>query len=60
VTVTPVAASYTPAKLAALLDMVADGRLVVPVAATVPLDDAAQALAKFAAGKLGKVVITTS
>ncbi|MDQ1714360.1 MAG: hypothetical protein QOC60_305 [Frankiaceae bacterium] len=60
VTVTPVAGAYTPAKLAALLDMVADGRLVVPVAATVPLDDAAQALAKFAAGKLGKVVITAS
>ena len=58
VAVTPVHAGATPSKLDALLELVAAGRLVVPVAATYPLEDAADAVAAFAQPKLGKVVVT--
>ncbi|MDT4922662.1 MAG: hypothetical protein QOG01_375 [Pseudonocardiales bacterium] len=58
VTVTAVHAHYTPEKLAGLLAEVAAGRLAVPVAATYPLEKAADALAAFGGGKLGKIVVT--
>jgi NADPH:quinone reductase-like Zn-dependent oxidoreductase len=38
--------------------MVADGRLTVPISATFPLDSATDALAAFASGKQGKIVVT--
>ncbi len=42
-----------------VLPLFEDGRLRVPIAATVPLDDAAEAYERFAAGgKLGKIVLT--
>ncbi len=41
-----------------ILPLVEEGRIVVPVAATYPLDDAAAAYARFTAGaKFGKVII---
>src|SRR5664280_2731965 len=58
VTVTGVMTSYTPDKLAALLEQVAAGQLTVPVAATHPLASAADALSDFGSGKLGKIVVT--
>jgi NADPH:quinone reductase-like Zn-dependent oxidoreductase len=51
-------ASYTPGKLAGLLADVAGGKLTVPIAGTRPLADAADALAAFGSGKLGKLVVT--
>ena len=57
-TVTPVMAAYSPQKLADLLDMVAAGRLSVPVAATHTLDNATAALSDFGEPKLGKIVVT--
>ena len=42
----------------AVLPLLADRRLVVPVCATFPLDDVERAYERFAAGgKLGKVVL---
>jgi len=58
VTVTPVMAVASPAKLAALLDAVAAGSLTVPVAQTYDVGESEQALAAFAAHKLGKLVVT--
>jgi NADPH:quinone reductase-like Zn-dependent oxidoreductase len=58
VTVTGVMGTFTGAKLRGLLDQVATGTLIVPVAATHPLADAAAALAAFGSGKLGKIVVT--
>jgi NADPH:quinone reductase-like Zn-dependent oxidoreductase len=58
VTVIGVMAMYTPEKLHGLLEQVAAGELTVSVATTHPLDDAADALAAFGAGKLGKIVVT--
>jgi NADPH:quinone reductase-like Zn-dependent oxidoreductase len=58
VTVVAVQGRYSPEKLAGLLAMVADGRLTVPISATFPLDSATDALAAFASGKQGKIVVT--
>jgi NADPH:quinone reductase-like Zn-dependent oxidoreductase len=58
VDVVAVMAAYTPAKLTQLLDLVAAGQLRVEVADVYPLADAADALATFRTGKLGKLVVT--
>jgi NADPH:quinone reductase-like Zn-dependent oxidoreductase len=58
VAVTGVLGSFTPAKLHGLLEHVASGTLIVPVAATHPLADATAALSSFGRGKLGKIVVT--
>jgi NADPH:quinone reductase-like Zn-dependent oxidoreductase len=58
VTVTGVMGAYTPAKLGGLLAQVAAGQLTVPVAATFPLEKAADALSSFSSGKIGKIVVT--
>jgi NADPH:quinone reductase-like Zn-dependent oxidoreductase len=48
----------TTDKLDSLLTAVAEGRLTVAVHGTYPLDQAADALAAFGGGKLGKLVVT--
>jgi NADPH:quinone reductase-like Zn-dependent oxidoreductase len=58
VTLAPIMAAATADKLARLLDHVAAGNLRVNVEATVPLDRTHEALAAFADGTLGKVLIT--
>ena len=58
VTVSSLLADPTTEKLARLLDAASSGRLNVPVAATYPVDRAAEALHAFGAGKLGKIVVT--
>jgi NADPH:quinone reductase-like Zn-dependent oxidoreductase len=58
VSVVGIQSHYTPDKLAGLLALVADGRLIVPIAATFPLEKAAEALAAFTTGKQGKLVVT--
>jgi NADPH:quinone reductase-like Zn-dependent oxidoreductase len=57
ITVIPVVAAAHPAKLSTLLADVACGRLKVPVTRTYPLERAADAVADFAAHKLGKLVV---
>ena len=58
--VTGVAAQYSADRhLGLLADLVA-GKLIAPIGHLYPLDDATQALADFAAPKLGKLVILTS
>ena len=57
-TLIPVVATATPEKLTALLEAVASGALVVPVARTFALDDAGAALDAFSQHKQGKLVIT--
>ncbi len=58
VTVAGIMAAATADKLARLLDLVAQGNLRVNVEARVPLDRTHEALALFADGTLGKVLIT--
>jgi NADPH:quinone reductase-like Zn-dependent oxidoreductase len=59
ITVTPAMAVATRENLTYLLNAAAGGTLVVPIAGTYPLHDAAQALAQFgSAGKTGKLLIT--
>jgi NADPH:quinone reductase-like Zn-dependent oxidoreductase len=58
ITVTPVRAHPTAEKLSELLAAVAAGKLVVPIAATYPLEKAADALAAFSGSKVGKIVVT--
>lgn len=58
VTVTGIMAAATGDKLARLLEHVARGQLRVNVEARVPLDRAHEALALFADGTLGKVLVT--
>ena len=58
VTAVQVMAAADGDKLARLLELVAAGRLRVNVETTVPLDQADQALAAFADGTLGKVLVT--
>jgi NADPH:quinone reductase-like Zn-dependent oxidoreductase len=58
VTVTSVMSAPAAEHLGPLLRQIADGTLVVPIAATYPLDQATQAFAAFGAHKLGKLVIT--
>jgi NADPH:quinone reductase-like Zn-dependent oxidoreductase len=58
VSVVGIQSQYSPDKLAGLLALVADGRLIVPIAATFPLENAAEALAAFTSGKHGKLVVT--
>lgn len=60
VTVTGVMAAPASEHLPHLLAQVADGTLVVPVAATYPFDQAPQALAAFGGPKLGKLVVTVA
>ena len=57
---TNVMGAPTTEKLAALAAQVADGRLSIEVQATYPLEDAASALAAFAAGARGKLVLTVA
>jgi NADPH:quinone reductase-like Zn-dependent oxidoreductase len=58
ITVIAVMAHATSAKLADLLQKVADSRLRVRVSASFPLERAPEALAAFGGGTLGKVLIT--
>jgi NADPH:quinone reductase-like Zn-dependent oxidoreductase len=59
VTVIPIQAAYTPARLGGLLDAVASGRLKVSVGATFPLASAPDALEWFKdPTHLGKAVVT--
>jgi NADPH:quinone reductase-like Zn-dependent oxidoreductase len=58
ITVTPVLAATTADKLVHLLDLVAAGRLTVPVAETYPLEKAADALDAFRGAAVGKIVVT--
>lgn len=58
VTVTGIMAAATADKLASLLEQVARGELRVNIEARVPLDRAHEALALFADGTLGKVLVT--
>ncbi|MFL6100460.1 MAG: NADP-dependent oxidoreductase [Actinomycetales bacterium] len=60
ITVTGVMAAPAAEHLPRLLAQVADGTLVVPVAATYPFDQAAEALAAFGGHKLGKLVVTVA
>jgi NADPH:quinone reductase len=55
---TNVMGTPTPEKLAALAGQVAAGTLQVPVQETFPLADASAAIASFAAGTRGKLVLT--
>jgi NADPH:quinone reductase-like Zn-dependent oxidoreductase len=59
VTAVQVMAQATGEKLTRLLELVGAGSLRVNVETTVPLDNADQALAAFADGTLGKVLIAT-
>jgi NADPH:quinone reductase-like Zn-dependent oxidoreductase len=56
VTAVPVMAVTGAAKVATLLEMVADGKLRVPVT-TYPLDQAVEAFTAFTGHKLGKVAV---
>jgi NADPH:quinone reductase-like Zn-dependent oxidoreductase len=58
VTVVAIMAAATADKLATLLGQVAAGKLRVNVETAIPLERAAEAFAAFAAGPLGKVLIT--
>jgi NADPH:quinone reductase-like Zn-dependent oxidoreductase len=58
ITLSGIMAAATADKLAHLLDLVATGKVRVNIEATVPLARAQQALALFADGTLGKVLIT--
>ncbi|MDQ1698243.1 MAG: hypothetical protein QOG34_106 [Frankiaceae bacterium] len=59
ITVIPIQAAYTPARMGRLLDAVAAGQMSVAVGATFPLSSATEALEWFADMRhLGKVVIT--
>jgi NADPH:quinone reductase-like Zn-dependent oxidoreductase len=58
ITVTAVVAHVTAEKLADLLAQVADSRLRVRVALSVPLEQAPEALGAFRGGTLGKVLVT--
>jgi NADPH:quinone reductase-like Zn-dependent oxidoreductase len=58
IAVTAIMAAATADKLARLLQLVAAAKLHVNVEATIPLDRAHEALALFADGTLGKVLIT--
>jgi NADPH:quinone reductase-like Zn-dependent oxidoreductase len=58
VTLAPIMAAATADKLARLLDAVAGGEVRVNVETTIPLERAHEALAVFADGTLGKVLIT--
>jgi NADPH:quinone reductase-like Zn-dependent oxidoreductase len=58
VTVAAIMAAATADKLAALLDQVAAGTLRVNIETAIPLERAPEALAAFADGTLGKVLIT--
>jgi NADPH:quinone reductase-like Zn-dependent oxidoreductase len=58
VTATPVLAVATADKLESLLAAIAEGRLAASVQRTYPLAEATDALAAFAGGKLGKIVVT--
>jgi NADPH:quinone reductase-like Zn-dependent oxidoreductase len=58
VTVVSLVAEPAAEKLTELLSQVADGSLIVAVSGSYPLENAAAALAAFAAGKLGKIVVT--
>jgi NADPH:quinone reductase-like Zn-dependent oxidoreductase len=58
VTLAPIMAAATADKLATLLGHVDAGKLRVNVEITVPLERAPEAFAAFAAGTLGKVLIT--
>jgi NADPH:quinone reductase-like Zn-dependent oxidoreductase len=58
VTLAPIMAAATADKLARLLDDVANGQLRVNIEATIPLGRAHEALAVFADGTLGKVLVT--
>ena len=60
VTVIPVLATSTPAKLGALVEAVASGSLQVPIAETFPIDDAPATIAAFASPKLGKIVVSVA
>jgi hypothetical protein len=51
-------ATATADKLARLLDLVAASKLRVNIETVIPLNSAADAFAAFAAGTLGKVLIT--
>lgn len=57
-TVTAIQARVPAAKVSWLLSAVANGELEAIVAATYPLDKAAEALEHFTTGPLGKVVVT--
>jgi NADPH:quinone reductase-like Zn-dependent oxidoreductase len=59
VTAVPVMATTEAAKVSTLLQMVADGKLRVPVT-TYPLDQAIEAFTAFTGHKLGKVAVTTA
>lgn len=59
VTVHPIMAAATADKLAHLLGLAASGGLRVNVETVVPLDRAAEALAAFADGTVGKILVTT-
>lgn len=58
VTVAPIMAAASADKLALLLDQVAAGTLRVNIETAIPLEHAPEAFASFAAGTLGKVLIT--
>jgi NADPH:quinone reductase-like Zn-dependent oxidoreductase len=60
ITVTGVMAASASDYLGRLLQQIADGTLVVPIAATFSLDAATQALAAFGAHKLGKLVVAVA
>ena len=58
VAVTALLAQSSGPKLASLLDAVAAGTLTVPEPRSYPMAEVAEALDAFAAGKLGKIVVT--
>lgn len=60
VTAVQIMAAATGAKLARLLELIAGGSLRVNVETTLPLDQAAEALAAFADGTLGKFLVATT
>jgi NADPH:quinone reductase-like Zn-dependent oxidoreductase len=57
VTVFAVAGTYSPEAMRALLDAVGAGKLKVPIAQSIPLEQAVDALAAFGDHKLGKIVV---
>jgi NADPH:quinone reductase-like Zn-dependent oxidoreductase len=58
ITLASIMAAATAEKLAHLLDLVATGKVRVNIEAVIPLDRAQEALAVFADGTLGKVLVT--
>lgn len=60
ITVTAVMSASASDHLGGLLKQIGDGTLVVPIAATFPLDAASEALAAFGGHKLGKLVVTVA